>query len=376
MIRANDTPGFIANRIGTYWIQSAMLLAVDMGLEVEEADLVMGRPMGFPSTGVFGLLDLVGIDLAPHINASLARLLPAGDAFHAVNRDLAMVEKLIAEGYTGNKGKGGFYRNSRDAAGKREKSALSLAAAKAGRLEWRAAAKPEIAEVKEARKDLKKLLTAKTAAGRYAWGVLGRVLAYAASLVPEIASDIADVDAAMRLGYTWKFGPFELIDQLGASWVAEHLAELDIPVPALLREVGDGRFYQPDGAALRQFGPDGGYHPIVRPPGVLLLEDVKRGAKPVLGGKAASAWDLGDGVLCFEVHAEMRGALLNMLDGEVLGLFGKNPWRSRPRTTRRWCSTTTTCGSRRIRRTSRSAPISAWRCCGRTSGSGAGSKIR
>ena len=111
VINCNDTPGFIANRIGTYWIQAAIVLALDLGLEVEEADAVMGKPMGFPSTGIFGLMDLVGIDLGPHVNASLARLLPASDAFHSVNRDTAMVEKLIAEGYTGNKGKGGFYRS-------------------------------------------------------------------------------------------------------------------------------------------------------------------------------------------------------------------------------------------------------------------------
>ena len=323
VVMANDTPGFIANRIGTYWIQTAMVLALQMGLEVEEADLVMGRPMGFPSTGVFGLLDLVGIDLAPHVNASLARLLPAADAFHAMNRDTEVIERLIAEGYTGKKGKGGFYRTSRDSAGKRETSALSLSAAQAGRLEWRLAVKPEIAEVKAARSDLKKLLTAKTKAGQYAWGVLGRVLAYAASLVPEIAGDIADVDLAMRLGYTWKFGPFELIDQLGARWVAEHLAELDVPAPEILQKIGDGKFYRAEGAELLQFTPAGAYKPVRRAPGVLLLEDVKRAAKPVLGNKGASVWDIGDHVLCFEIHSEVRGALMNMLDGDILGLLEK-----------------------------------------------------
>jgi 3-hydroxyacyl-CoA dehydrogenase len=323
VILCNDTPGFIANRIGTYWIQTAMVLAVEHGLEIEETDLIMGKPLGFPSTGVFGLMDLVGIDLGPHVNASLARLLPAGDAFHAMNRETAMIEKLIAEGFTGNKGKGGFYRSVRGADGKRSKTALVLKAAAAGTLEWRAVQKPEIAEVKEARKDLKKLLGADTKAGNYAWGVVGRVLAYAASLVPEIAEKIFDVDEAMRLGYTWKFGPFELIDMLGAEWVAKNLAPLGIAVPPLLALVGGGKFYKADGAAVLQFGPDGKYSAIPRPPGVLLLEDIKRVQKPLLSSKDASVWDIGDGVLCFEIHAEVRGNLLNMLDGDIVTMMEK-----------------------------------------------------
>jgi 3-hydroxyacyl-CoA dehydrogenase len=324
VIHCNDTPGFIANRIGTYWIQTAIVLAIEHGLEIEEADAVMGKPMGFPSTGVFGLMDLVGIDLGPHVNASLARLLPPSDPFHAMNRDNGMIAQLIAQGFTGNKGKGGFYRSTRAADGKRQKLALDLQRAASGTLDWRPAVKPDIAVVKEARRDLKKLLTADNKYGRYAWGVLGRVLAYAASLVPEIATDIADVDAAMRLGYTWKFGPFELIDQLGAGFVASHLAALDLPVPAILRQLGAGAFYRAEGALLTQFGTDGAYHPIRRAPGVLLLDDIKRATKPLLSNKGASLWDLGDGVLCFEMHAEVRGAMLNMLDGDILGLLEKS----------------------------------------------------
>jgi 3-hydroxyacyl-CoA dehydrogenase len=323
VVICNDTPGFIANRIGTYWIQSAMVLALEHGLEVEEADLIMGRPLGFPSTGIFGLMDLVGIDLGPHVNASLARLLPAGDAFHAMNRDTAIIEKLIAEGYTGNKGKGGFYRSARGPDGKRAKTALVLKSAAAGTLEWRPAQKPEIAEVKEARKDLKKLLGAETRAGKYAWAVVGRTLAYAASLVPEIAGNIFDIDEAMRLGYTWKYGPFELIDMLGAEWVASQLARLEIPVPAILTKLGAGRFYKTEGAAMLQFGPDGQYTKLPRPPGVLLLEDIKRIQKPLLSSKDASLWDIGDGVLCFEIHAAVNGNLLNMLDGDIITLIEK-----------------------------------------------------
>jgi 3-hydroxyacyl-CoA dehydrogenase len=250
-------------------------------------------------------------------------LLPESDAFHKMNRDTGMIEQLISQGYTGNKGKGGFYRSARGADGKRTKSSLNLAKAAAGTLEWRPYVKPDIAVVKDARKDLKKLLTADNKFGKYAWGVLGRVLAYAASLVPEIADDIADVDAAMRLGYTWTFGPFELIDKLGADWVAARLTALEIPVPAILQKIGAGKFYQAEGAVLSQFTADGTYKPIKRAPGILLLEDIKRASKPVLTNKNASVWDLGDGVLCFEMHAEVRGAMMNMLDGDILGLLEK-----------------------------------------------------
>ena len=317
VIICNDTPGFIANRIGTYWIRSAMILALELGLEVEEADAIMGKPMGFPSTGVFGLLDLVGIDLGPHVNASLARLLPKSDPFHTMNRDVSMVEKLIAEGYTGKKGKGGFYR-SKGKGADRVKETLSLSAAAQGRLEWRPTVRPKISEVSDAKKDLKKLVGAKSKPGQYAWGVLGRVLAYAASLLGEIAPDVASIDEAMRLGYTWKYGPFELIDKLGASYVAGKLAELSLPVPPVLAKIGDGKFYKTDGRNLLQFGLDGTYRPITRPPGVLLLEDVKRGAKPVLGNKSASVWDIGDGVLCVEFHS-----IMNALDGDILSLLEK-----------------------------------------------------
>jgi 3-hydroxyacyl-CoA dehydrogenase len=323
VVLCNDTPGFIANRIGTYWIQSAMVLAREQGLEIAEADLIMGKALGFPSTGVFGLVDLVGLDLAPHVNASLARLLPESDAFHTMNRDTGIVEQLIAEGYTGNKGKGGFYRSSRGADGKRVKTVLNLAAAAAGKLEWRPAEKLEIPEVKDARKDMKKLLAANTKAGNYAWSVVGRTLAYAASLIPEIAGNIHDIDEAMRLGFTWKFGPFELIDKLGAEWVAKNLAQLEIPVPPILQQIGTGSFYHAEGAKILQYGLDGKYTPIPRPEGAIFLEDIKRVSKPVLSHKHASVWDIGDGVLCFEIHAEVRGTMRNMLDGDIIGLLEK-----------------------------------------------------
>ncbi len=108
VVNCKDTPGFIANRIGIYWLQCAVATAMDQGVSVEQADAVVGRPMGIPKTGVFGLLDMVGLDLMPRVLASMAETLPQDDAFHAIHRAPELVEDLIARGYTGRKGKGGF----------------------------------------------------------------------------------------------------------------------------------------------------------------------------------------------------------------------------------------------------------------------------
>ncbi len=126
VVRCKDTPGFIANRIGIYWLQCAVVQAMDAGLTVEEADAVLGRPMGVPKTGVFGLLDMVGLDLMPHVLGSMAASLAKDDPFHAVFREPELIRKMIADGYTGRKGKGGFYRLKPDAPGKIKES-LDLA---------------------------------------------------------------------------------------------------------------------------------------------------------------------------------------------------------------------------------------------------------
>ncbi|MCC7038634.1 MAG: 3-hydroxyacyl-CoA dehydrogenase family protein, partial [Alphaproteobacteria bacterium] len=110
VVHCNDTPGFIANRIGTFWIQSAINEAIARKISVEEADAIVGKPMGVPKTGIFGLVDLVGLDLMPHISKSLMGSLPAEDAYVKSNRTHPVIDTMIKEGYTGRKGKGGFYR--------------------------------------------------------------------------------------------------------------------------------------------------------------------------------------------------------------------------------------------------------------------------
>jgi 3-hydroxyacyl-CoA dehydrogenase len=312
VVLASDRPGFVANRIGVYWMQAAVVEALELGLTVEEADAVMGRPLGFPKTGVFGLMDLVGLDLQPHVDRSMAAALPKDDPYHAIRRAFPLLTKLIAEGYTGRKGKGGFYRLDRSGVG-RVKQAIDL---KTGA--YRTAEKPRFESI-EAKKagGLRALLSHPDKGGRYAWRVLAGTLSYAASLVPEIADTVEDVDRAMRLGYNWGQGPFELIDALGAGWFADRLKSEGWTVPPLLARAAEaGGFYRIEGGALQQLSPDGRYVPVPRAPGVLLLSDVKRAGKPVKRNGSASLWDVGDGVFCLEFTSKM-----NSLDQDTMAML-------------------------------------------------------
>ncbi|MGX0583607.1 3-hydroxyacyl-CoA dehydrogenase [Sphingomonas sanguinis] len=312
IVRAKDTPGFIANRIGTYWLAVAINAAMDQGLTVEEADQIGGRPMGVPKTGIFGLIDLVGIDLMPLLAKSLSSTLPEGDAYFDTIRPLPLVDKMIADGFTGRKGKGGFYRLDRKPDGTKAKQAIDL---KTG--EYRAEKKPERLPGR-AEKDLAALVATPGKVGDYAWAILGPVLSYAAGLVGEAADDIVAIDDAMKLGYNWKFGPFELIDRMGPGKLAERLRAEGKPVPALLETAGDRPFYRVVDGKRQYLTLGGDYADVVRAEGVLLLEDIKLRSEPLLKNGSASAWDVGDGVVAFEFTGKM-----NALDEQVLSLLQK-----------------------------------------------------
>jgi 3-hydroxyacyl-CoA dehydrogenase len=311
VVDAKDTPGFIANRIGGFWLECALREAIEAGLAVEEADALLGRPMGIPKTGVFGLIDLVGLDLLPKVARSMAAHLPADDPFQAIHREHDLVKEMIAAGYTGRKGKGGFYRLNR-VDGRRVKEARDLRTGA-----YRPAAEPRLGALQAAKQGgLRALFESPDRGGRFAWRVMSQTLAYAAALVPEIADSVDAVDEAMRLGYGWKKGPFELIDDLGPAWFAAKLEADGRPVPLLLQRVGDGTFYRTEEGALRAFSDTGRYLEVARRPGVLLLADIKRRSEPLARNGAASLWDIGDGVACLEFHTKM-----NAIDAEILALI-------------------------------------------------------
>ena len=316
VVRSKDTPGFIANRIGVYWMQAALKYAQGFGLTVEEADAVMGRPFGFPKTGVFGLLDLVGLDLVPYVDKSLAAALPEDDPYHADRAEFPLLAKLIGEGYTGRKGKGGFYRLNRAGGGKlKETVDLALGT-------YRPTAKSVLASVEAAKKGgAAALLAAGDKGSAYARAVLARTLAYAIGRLGEVSDDLAAIDAAMRLGYNWKQGPFELADALGLTTLKAALDAEGVAVPAFLdKAIEAGGFYRERDGRLERLGLEGTYAPIERPEGVLLLADVKRLTKPLAKNASAAIWDIGDGVLCFEIRSKM-----GTIDADLLKLLGQTP---------------------------------------------------
>ena len=327
VVACQDTPGFIANRIGAFWIQAAINAAFELGLGVEEADAVCGKPLGLPKTGVFGLIDLVGLDLLPHITRSLLGSLPESDAFRALYRDQPLFGRMVAAGNTGRKGKGGFYRLDKRPDGKRVKQAIDLTTG-----EYRRAEKPQLESVEAARKQLTALFDHPDRGGAYARAAMLPTLAYAAALVPEISADLEAVDRALRLGYNWKYGPFELIDRLGGPWFANALDKAGIALPPLVSIAAGRPFYRTEAGRLEVMAPDGSYRPVVRAEGVLLLADIKRLGKPVARNPSAALWDIGDGVLCLEFTSKM-----NTLDPLIFAMIhsaitrigdGKGVWKA------------------------------------------------
>ena len=207
-IICNDTPGFLGNRIGVYAMQIAMTEAFNMKLSIEEADAVFGRPMGIPKTGVFGLYDLIGIDLMADVLKSFIKELPESDPFQPVAREMPLVKKLIETGYTGRKGKGGFYRMNKEG-GKKILEAINLETG-----EYSPSKKIDI---KSEKVDLKKLINRGDKYGDYAWSVISKIIKYSSSLVPGITDKFNDIDEAMRLGFNWSRGPFEMLKEIGVN---------------------------------------------------------------------------------------------------------------------------------------------------------------
>ncbi len=207
-IVCNDTPGFLGNRVGVFAMQIAMTEAFKMKLSIEEADAVFGRPMGIPKTGVFGLYDLIGIDLMADVLKSFVKELPKNDPFQEVAKEIPLITKLIQNGYTGRKGKGGFYRINK------QNNQKILEAINLTTGEYSPTKKIDLGIDTV---NLKALIDRKDKYGEYAWSVISKIINYASSLVPSITDKFNDIDEAMRLGFNWAMGPFEMLKSIGVK---------------------------------------------------------------------------------------------------------------------------------------------------------------
>ena len=207
-IVCNDTPGFLGNRIGVYAMQVAMTEAFKMKLTIEEADAVFGRPMGIPKTGVFGLYDLIGIDLMADVLKSFVKELSKNDEFQIVAQEIPLITKLIKQGYTGRKGKGGFYRINKD---NNQKILEAI------NLETEKYSPSKKIDLGIETVNLNSLINRDDKYGKYAWSVISKIIKYASSLVPGITDKFNDIDEAMRLGFNWAMGPFEMLRSIGVK---------------------------------------------------------------------------------------------------------------------------------------------------------------
>ena len=291
----NDTPGFIGNRLGIYFVQRSIAATLDYGFTVEQADAMLGRPIGLPKTGVFALMDLVGIDIIPAVVQSMVDNLPPEDALHKIaGRGEDIIEKMISEGYTGRKGKGGFFRLNTEG-GKRIKEARSLVNGTYATANRRAA----FTSAKVGRQGLKRLTTHPDEGAAFVKEILLDTFAYAASLIPDVSEDIGAIDGAMRVGYNWKKGPFEMMDSIGLEWLVEQMSSAGIEIPGFLSLAAErGSFYGLDGGEITRLNFSGELIQILKGAEVTTVSDIKRRrGKPIRKNASASIWDANDGVL-------------------------------------------------------------------------------
>ena len=319
VVFANDTPNFIANRIGVAVTFSAATLMLEQGLTIEEADALTGQAIGWPRTGTFRLADMVGIDVLAHVAANFPQGATPG-------RFSSVLGEIVKRGWLGDKAGQGFYKKARGADGKEERLVLDLMT-----FEYRPLAKAALPSVDMAKnaatlKERLKLLLAndpaKDKAARFLWPLLSTLWNFSADRIGEVANDASSIDRALRAGFNWEMGPFAMWDAAGLRETVNRMKSLQIPVSenvAALLASGNESWYAEHGRAC--FQPlTGQMEPVAQVPGHARVADFRR-SNGILRGvvranAGASLVDLGDGIACLELHS-----LKNAIGGDVVSLI-------------------------------------------------------
>lgn len=311
VVPCKDTPNFIANRIGSFFGSTVHKLTVEGDYTVEEVDALTGPLIGLPKSASFRLVDIIGLDVWVHVTRNLYDLVPHDPARERYTVPDFM-QQMLDRGWLGEKRGQGFY--------KRVGKEKEIHAVDLHTFEYHPAARPKFPSVEAVKgienlpERLRALVAANDRAGKYIWTLFRDYLAYSAVMVPEISDRIVEIDRAMRWGYNFTYGPFELWDALGVPETARRMEAEGVEVPGNVRAMlasGATSFYQPDDrdgqpgkryfdlAATR-------YEPLEPRPGVLVLSDLKRARGVVKQNPGASLIDLGEGVLCLEFHSKMN----------------------------------------------------------------------
>ncbi|MDF2745572.1 MAG: 3-hydroxyacyl-CoA dehydrogenase, binding domain, partial [Actinomycetia bacterium] len=301
---AKDSPNFIANRLGSFAGMHDVRYALEHGYPIEEVDALTGPLVGRPKTATFRLFDQVGLDIMVDVAGNLYELAP-DDESREVLPAPEPLRRMLEARKLGNKTGGGFYRR-----GKRDGQTV-FDVLDLDTLEYRPAATPDLPIVAAARDhddlgDRLRFLLAKAdedRGARYLRDTLLPSLAYAARRVPEIADSLVEVDHAVEWGFGYQLGPFRAWDAIGVADGVAQMEALGIEVPAWVREMlaaGHQSFYR-DGQVYSPL--TRGYEPVPADPEAIDLEAGKARGAEVAANGSASLVDLGDGVLCFELHA-------------------------------------------------------------------------
>jgi 3-hydroxyacyl-CoA dehydrogenase len=327
VVIAKDTPNFIANRIGTFSMLNALRLMGTLGMTVEEVDACTGPAVGWPKSATFRTADIVGLDVLVHVVKNIYETAP-NDESREMYKVPALVEEMVKRGWLGDKTGQGLYKKVK---GEGEKEILTL---DVNTMEYRPRQKARFAslEMGKAIEDTRERLRALIGpvlegqkgdkAQQFLWGGLSETCLYAARRVPEISDHIEDVDRAMRWGFGWELGPFEIMDAIGVEAFAAQVQKEGRTLPPVIERVlASGRkgFYESEKGTTMVFDlVTGGAKKVEEPKGVIILKSLKEAGREVERNSGASLIDLGDGVACVEFHAKM-----NAIGADLIAMIHK-----------------------------------------------------
>ena len=327
VVVAKDTPNFIANRIGTFSMLNALRLMGSLGMTVEEVDACTGPAVGWPKSATFRTADIVGLDVLVHVVKNIYETAP-NDESRESYKVPALVEEMVKRGWLGDKTGQGFYKKVK---GEGEKEILTL---DVNTLEYRARQKARFAslEMGKAIEDTRDRLRALVSsvlegqkgdkAQQFLWGSLSEMCLYAARRVPEISDNVVDVDRALRWGFAWELGPFEIMDAIGVKAFAGQVQKEGRTLPPVIERIlASGRkgFYESEKGTTTVFDIGSGTSKKVEEPkGVIILKSLKDAGREVERNSGASLIDLGDGVVCCEFHAKM-----NAIGADLIAMLHK-----------------------------------------------------